>query len=152
MATMQEAMIAELQRANVELRQERNAALAREAALAEVLDVINRSPGDLGPVFDAMLENATRLCDAPCGMLWRYDGERYWPAATFGLPSALAAYLGDPENVFISPYLLGIAEGHPFHHVVDLSRAEAYQSGDWKLSRAVVDLGGAPGLFNALYN
>ena len=69
--------------------------------------------------------------------------ERYWPAATFGLPPAFAAYLGDPDNVFVSPYLLGIAEGDAFLHVADLSRAEAYQSGDWKLSRAVVDLGGA---------
>ena len=48
MATTQDEMIAELQRANVELRKERDAALAQKAALAEVLDVINRSPGDPG--------------------------------------------------------------------------------------------------------
>ena len=43
-----------------------------------------------------------------------YDGERYWPAVTLGLPPALAAYLGDSENVFISPYLLGITEGDTY--------------------------------------
>ena len=46
MATTQDEMITELQCANEELRQERDAALAQEVALAEVLDVINRSPGD----------------------------------------------------------------------------------------------------------
>ena len=69
MATTQDEMIAELQRANEKLRQERDAALSREAALAEVLDVINRSPGDPGPVFEAILEKAHRLCGAAIGSL-----------------------------------------------------------------------------------
>jgi hypothetical protein len=79
LATTQDDMIAELQRANAALRlqldqrgAERDAALAREAALAEVLDIINRSPGNLAPVFDAILEKAHSLCDAAMGALVLY--------------------------------------------------------------------------------
>ena len=54
--------------------QELEEALQREAATAEVLEIISSSPGDLEPVFRAILEQATGICDAKFGIVFRYDG------------------------------------------------------------------------------
>ena len=79
-------IIAELQRRLDEALAERDAAQERETATVEVLQVINASPGDLAPVWDAMLKKATRLCDAETAHLLRFDGTNFSRAASLGVP------------------------------------------------------------------
>src|SRR5215471_21619299 len=58
-----------------QLRRERDEALERETATAEVLKVISASAGELDPVFRAMLDNATRICEAQFGVLFQSEGD-----------------------------------------------------------------------------
>jgi two-component system, NtrC family, sensor kinase len=68
-------------------------ALEQHTATSEVLSVISSSPGDLEPVFNAMLENATRVCEAKFGVLFRYEGGLFHSAASLDVPPAFAEFL-----------------------------------------------------------
>ena len=77
---------------NTRLLNELRQSLEQQTATADVLKVISSSPGDLEPVFQAMLENATRVCDAKFGTLIRFDGENCHVAAQVGTPPEYAEY------------------------------------------------------------
>ena len=71
---------------NTRLLNELRESLDRQTATSEVLSVISSSPGELEPVFQAMLENAVRICEAKFGALYRIDGEKFHFAAEVGTP------------------------------------------------------------------
>ena len=77
---------------NTRLLSELRQSLEQQTATAEVLSVISASPGELEPVFQAMLENATRICEAKFGTLLRFDGKAFHLAAGVGIPPALAEF------------------------------------------------------------
>ena len=72
------------------LTRELNEALEQQTATSEVLRVISSSPGDLEPVFAAMLEKAVRICDAKFGNIYRRDGDGFQLVATHNAPPGYA--------------------------------------------------------------
>jgi class 3 adenylate cyclase len=72
------------------LRRDLNEALEQQRATSEVLRVISSSPGDLQPVFRAMLENAVRICEAGLGHLYLYQGDVLQTVASHNVPPAFA--------------------------------------------------------------
>ena len=130
--------IAELRRELARYRAERDEAVARETATAEVLGVINSSPGDLAPVFDAMLEKGMQLCEADFAGLWTYDGEHVHPVALHRVPPAYAEFMTRRDQP-VSPdnTRARLIRGEPFVHIPDAAALPANP-----LRRAFVELGG----------
>jgi len=135
--------IADLQRELAQCRAERDEALQRETATAEVIQVINSSPGDLAPVFDAMLEKATRLCEAAFGIMNTYDAGRFHIVALQQVPPAFSRFMTENPAVFkpgTGP--ARVLEGERVVQIVDAMDSDLYRSGDPD-RRAIVDLAGA---------
>ena len=82
------ATTAELQARVDALERELTAAREEQAATSEVLKVISSSPGDLEPVFNAMLENATRICEARFGNLMLFEADKFQRVAMYNAPPA----------------------------------------------------------------
>jgi len=127
---------------NARLVTETREALEQQTATAEVLQVINASPGDLKPVFEAMLEKAMRLCEAAFGFMTVIDGERSRTVAARGVPAAYAAFRERNPTPANAPIASRVRRGEPFIHTVDLKAERFYEEGEPQ-RRAIVDLGGA---------
>jgi signal transduction histidine kinase len=118
--------------------------LEQQTATSEVLNIISRSPAELEPVFQAILANATRLCDAKFGSLSLYDGEAFRYAAAYNVPAEYAdmrlreaGWRPHPRSGAAK-----MARTKQPVQVNDLRASPAYLEGDWNV-RAIVDIGGA---------
>jgi len=131
-------IIADLQRQLAECTADRKEGLQREAATAEILQVINSSPGDLAPVFDVILHKAHSLCGAELGSLVTYDGEQFRALTTLGYPEEYAAVLRQPFP--LSTFHQALVDGERFVHITDTAAIQ-WVPGNEAFRRAVETAG-----------
>ena len=124
------------------LQRELVAAGGRQTATAEVLQVINSSPGDLAPVFEAMLAKALRLCDASFGVLWKIDGNNFSGIAVHGAPPELAEALRQPRQIVPGNAYYRLVHGENVVQIEDVTAEEVYRAGN-PARRSLADTGGA---------
>jgi GAF domain-containing protein len=117
--------------------------LEQQTATSEVLGVISSSPGELTPVFNSMLVNATRICGAKFGVLFLTEGDGFRSVAMHGLPPAHAEERRREPVIYPDPDdpLRRLANTKQIVHIADLRQEKAYIKGYSPLS-AVVDAGG----------
>ena len=132
--------VAELERILGERTAERDEALAREAALAEVVQVINSSPGDLAPVFDAMLDKAMRLCEASHAHLFTLDGETVLAVAVRGDLDFCKWLRQQRLPIVPGSSVDRMCRGESFVHVLDATAMESYRTSPW--FRELIDRSG----------
>jgi GAF domain-containing protein/anti-sigma regulatory factor (Ser/Thr protein kinase) len=123
---------------NARLLTELRESLDRQTATSEVLAAISAAPGQLEPVFDAMLSNAARVCEARSGILLRWDGEALYPIAHSGVPEEFAAMLASglwrPAS---DTAAMRAVRGKAAVQIEDMSKSPAYLRGEATVVRAV---------------
>jgi GAF domain-containing protein/two-component sensor histidine kinase len=116
---------------NTRLLNELRESLQQQTATADVLRIISSSPGELQPVFDAMLANATHLCGAKFGTLYLCDGDAFRAASVHNAPPAFAEYITrelirpDPRTA-----LGRLPRTQQVAHIIDAMMEQAYIEGD----------------------
>jgi two-component system, NtrC family, sensor kinase len=117
--------------------------LEQQTATSEVLQVISASPGELEPVFQKMLENATRVCGANFGQMNLYEEGSFRPVAFYNMP---AAYTASWAHTQFQPHpqsgLGTVARTHQVVHIEDIRTLPPYLEGNPSVV-AIADLGGA---------
>src|SRR6202047_3728461 len=131
--------IADRRREAAQYRAEREEAIAQQMATAEVLGVINSSPGDLAPVFDAILEKAHALCGAAYGHLVIWDGECFAAVAVHGEMGGIPRGVRVPPKAGSGGILDRVVQGAALIHVTDVFADPGYASPNF---REQVDVGG----------
>src|SRR5215471_8218720 len=122
-----EQIIAELRRQLAEREAELAEAVDQQAATVEILEVINSSPGDLTPVFDAMVERAMRLCDAVHGALRTYDGQDFHLVAAHGQPQAVERLQQPPIRPIRGSSFEPLTWGESVVHIADVREHDSYR-------------------------
>src|SRR5262249_12882542 len=119
-------------------------ALEQQTATSEVLSIISRSPGELEPVFQAMLSSATRICEAKFGNLLLYEGGQFRVAAMQGASPAWAEKRSlEPEfRPGSNNRLALVAKTKQVQHVADLTADQSYIERDPAVV-AIADIAGA---------
>jgi GAF domain-containing protein len=129
---------------NARLLNELRESLQQQTATADVLGVISSSPGELQPVFQAMLENAVRICEAKFGDLYLAEGDKFRLCALHGAPSAYADERR--RNSVFRPgkgtALARAVEAKQVVHIADVTAEPAYTERD-PLRVSVVELANA---------
>ena len=129
---------------NTRLLNELRESLQEQTATSEVLQVISSSPGDLQPVFATMLENAVRICDAPFGNIYRWDGATFSLLAAHNTPPAFVGYRTHSPNVFPDPKTAfgRILATKTVVHIADAMTVEGYVERSNPGLVAAIELGG----------
>ena len=125
-----------------EAREHLSDALEQQTATSEVLQVISSSPGELEPVFQALLENATKLCEASYGVMWLCEGDAFRGAAFHGdLPAAFIEQYGTPFRPSPETALARVASTHMPVNIADTHEYRAYVDGN-PFAVAAVEIAG----------
>ncbi len=125
-----------------QLKRELDEALEQQTATADVLRVISSSPGELEPVFQTILANATRICGAKFGTLYLYEGNEFYATAFHNAP---AAFIKDRKNGPLHPAfdstIARAARTKQAAQILDVTKGKAYRQRD-PFAVAGADLGG----------
>ncbi len=118
--------------------------LEQQTATSEVLQVISSSPGELEPVFQSMLENATRICGANFGAMHLWDGDSFNIAAEYNLPPAFTALRDERQQIRPHPEsgLAAVVRTHQVAHIDDMRNSPPYLAGAPHAVR-IADIAGA---------
>ena len=112
------------------LKRELREALERQTATSEVLQIISSSPGDLAPVFEAMLANATRICEAKFGNLFLREGDGFRAVAVHGETDYVETWRREPYLAIDSESsripMARMARSKKVLHISDLTTDESY--------------------------
>jgi hypothetical protein len=135
--------VAELEADNARLRRELAEALEQQTATSEVLRVISSSPGELHSVFQPMLANAVKLCEATYGAMWLRRGDSFRNAGFCGpLPAEYVEIWRSATVPMGSAVLLGpLAQSLKPAQIADLRETREYRDG-YQLAVTAADVAG----------